>query len=150
MRNTRPSSSISKKEAKKEWEKYSPSGNLRVWEVDLPTYNFEELKNGVVEFSGKDQALFRKLLDTLIRGGNIKWQAIIANSHVYGPKNFAYLTSDQDVYEALNSKVTIKLVMDNPLGKDKQLEHVSALLSNGILCCADFGDVPRSVAWRKI
>ncbi|PLW29133.1 hypothetical protein PCASD_15996 [Puccinia coronata f. sp. avenae] len=137
MRTTRPSSSISKKEAKKEWEKYSPSGNLRVWEVDLPTYDFEELKNDVVEFLGKDRALFRKLLDTLIRGGDIKWQAITANSRVYGPKKFAYLTSNQDVYEfvkavykALNSKVTIKLVMDNPLGKAKQLEHERSLEEN--------------------
>ncbi|PLW23469.1 hypothetical protein PCASD_13630 [Puccinia coronata f. sp. avenae] len=137
MRTTRPSSSISKKEAKKEWEKYTPSGNLRVWEVDLSTYDFEELKNAVVEFLGRDRALFRKLLDTLIRGGDIKWQAIIANSRVYGPKKFAYLTSDQDVYEfveavyeALNSKVTIKLVMGDPLGKAKQLEHERSLEEN--------------------
>jgi hypothetical protein len=54
MRTTRPSSLISKKEAKKEWEKYTPSGNLRVWEVDLSTYDFEELKNAIVEFLGND------------------------------------------------------------------------------------------------
>jgi hypothetical protein len=40
------------------------------------------------------------------------------------PKKLAFLNSDQDsfefveaVYEALNSKVTIKLLMENPQGK---------------------------------
>jgi hypothetical protein len=120
-------------------------------------YSFKKFKTNVVNNLGKGQALFRKLLDTLIPGGKIKWQAIISNSRIYGPKKFAFLNSNQDFYEfveaaykALNSKVTIKLVMDNPKGKVKQLEHVSAFLSNLFLCCADFGVVPRSVAWRII
>jgi hypothetical protein len=65
---------------------------------------------------------------------DVKWQAIISNSQQYGPKKFAFLATNQDyykfveaVYEALNSKVTIKLTMDNPQGKAKQLEHVSTM-----------------------
>ncbi|PLW17179.1 hypothetical protein PCASD_18135 [Puccinia coronata f. sp. avenae] len=137
IRTTWPSSSLSKKEAKKEWEKYSPSGDLRVWEEDLSMYNFEKFKTNVVDNLGKGQALFCKLLDTLIPSGDIKWQAIISNSRIYGPKKLAFLNFNQDFYEfvkaaykAPNSKVTIKLVMDNPQGKAKQLEHERSLEDN--------------------
>jgi hypothetical protein len=127
-----------------------------VWVVDLSTYDFEKFKIEVVVNLGKDQTHFRKLLDSLITRGKFKWQGIISNSRIYGPKKFAFLKSNQDffefveaVYEALNSKVTIKLVMDNPLQKEKQLEHLNTFLSNRIICGTDIGDVPRSVAWRK-
>ncbi|PLW40512.1 hypothetical protein PCASD_08857 [Puccinia coronata f. sp. avenae] len=132
----RPSASTSKKD-KKEWEKYSPCGSLRVWLVDLSTYKLETFQANVVENLGKDWAHFRKLLDSLVSCGDIKWQAIIANSRQYGPKKFAFLTSNQDfyefvkaIYEALNSKVTIKLVMDDPQGKAKQMEHERSLEEN--------------------
>jgi hypothetical protein len=128
LKTTRPSSSATKKE----WEKYTPVGELRVWEVDLLAYNFERFKLDVVANLGRDSSQFRKFIKSLIRCGEIKWQAIIANSCRYGPKKFAYLTLDQDlfefvecVYEAINSKLSIKLVIENPQAKAMQLEHVS-------------------------
>jgi hypothetical protein len=157
---TQPSSSISKKDlSKKDWEKYTPVGNLREWLVDLSLYNLDKFQLEVVANLGEDRTHFQKLLKTLISRGDVKWQAIISNSRRYGPKKFAFLASDQnyyefveEVYEALNSKVTIKLTMENPLGKAKQLEHVSCipLVSNIIKWCPDFGILPRSLAWRKI
>jgi hypothetical protein len=43
IKSSRPSSSIAKKD-KKEWEKYSPVGDLRVLLVDLSVYNLEKFK----------------------------------------------------------------------------------------------------------
>jgi hypothetical protein len=50
-------------------------------------------------------------------------------------QKIVFLTCNQDyyrfveaVYKALNSKVTVKLVMDNPHLKAKQHEHVSFFL----------------------
>jgi hypothetical protein len=123
--------------SKKEWEKYTPVGSLRVWEVNLSLYNLEKFKLEVVANLGKGRTHFHKLLESLISRGDVKWQGIISNSQRYRPKKFAFLASNQDfyecveaVYKALNSKVTIKLTMDNPQGKAKQLEHVSAFLSS--------------------
>jgi hypothetical protein len=136
IKSTRPSSSLSKKDiSKKEWEKYTPVGNLRVWEVDLSLYNLNKFKVQVVANLGEGRTHFHKLLECLLSRGDVKWQAIISNSRRYGPKKYAFLATDQDyykfveaVYEALNSKFTIKLTMENPQGKAKQLEHVSTLL----------------------
>jgi hypothetical protein len=122
--------------SKKEWEKYTPVGDLQVWEVELSLYNLEKFKLKVVANLGKGQTHFHKLLKCLLSRRDVKWQAIKSNSQRYGSKKFAFLaTSDQDYYEfveaiykALNSKVTIKLTMDNTQGKAKQLEHVSTLL----------------------
>jgi hypothetical protein len=123
--------------SKKEWEKYTPVGSLREWEVDLSLYSLKKFKLEVVANLGKGQTHFHKLLKSLISRGDVKWQGIISNSQRYRPKKFAFLASNQDfyecveaVYKALNSKVTIKLTMDNPQGKAKQLEHVSAFLSS--------------------
>jgi hypothetical protein len=120
---------------KKEWEKYTPVGTLRVWEADLSRYNLKTFKLEVVATLGKDRTHFQKLLESLLSRGDVKWQAIISNSRRYGPKKYAFLATDQDfykfveaIYEALNSKVTIKFSMDNPQGKAKQIKHVSTLL----------------------
>jgi hypothetical protein len=136
IKSSRPSSSLAKKDLlKKEWEKYTPVGTLRVWEADLSRYNLETFKLKVVATLGKDRTHFQKLLESLLSRGDVKWQVIISNSQRYGPKKYAFLATDQDfyefveaVYEALNSKVTIKLSMDNPQGKAKQIKHVSTLL----------------------
>jgi hypothetical protein len=150
-----PSSSTSKKD-KKEWEKYSPCGNLRVWLVDLSSYMLDLFQANVIKNLGRDCTHFCKLLDSIFSCGDVKWQAIIANSQRYGPKKNDFLTCNQDfykfvkaIYKALNSKVLIKLVMDNPQGKAKQLEHVSHLLGIRISNCADIFVVSRSIALRK-
>jgi hypothetical protein len=124
---------IAKKD-KKEWEKYSPVGDLGVLLVDLSVYDLEKFKLEVIANLCNDRYHFCKFIELLISRRDIKWQAIIANSRRYGPKKFVFLNCDQDfnefveaVYEAINSKATIKLVMDDPQGKAKQLEHVSVV-----------------------
>jgi hypothetical protein len=112
----------------KEWEKYT------LLAADLSLYNLEKFKLKVVANLGKGQTHFHKLLESLISRRDVKWQGIISNSRQYGPKKFAFLAFYkfvEAVYKALNSKVTIKLTMDNPQGKAKQLEHfISAFLSS--------------------
>jgi hypothetical protein len=92
IKSSQPYSSLAKKDlSKKEWEKYTPVGTLRVWEADLSRYNLETFKLEVIANLGKDQTHFQKLLESLLSRGDVKWQAIISNSRRYGPKKFAFL-----------------------------------------------------------
>jgi hypothetical protein len=47
IKSSRPSSLIAKKD-KKEWEKYSPVGDLQVLLVDLSVYDLENFKLEVI------------------------------------------------------------------------------------------------------
>jgi hypothetical protein len=91
IKSSRPSNSIAKKD-KKEWEKYSPVGNLQVWLVDLSIYNWEKFKLEVVSNLCNNWYHFCKLIESLISRRDVKWQAIISNSRQYTTRKSASTT----------------------------------------------------------
>ncbi|KAA1123371.1 hypothetical protein PGTUg99_016794 [Puccinia graminis f. sp. tritici] len=114
---------------KKQWDKVVPTGNsLASWRTDVGSHTWEEFKRRIVYLLSSPCPLFAKMLAQELENNSIKWQLILSGSRVFGPKKFYYASGDQDLYEFAaaihdnpKAAVTVKLVMDDPQAKAKQL-----------------------------
>ncbi|KAA1120118.1 hypothetical protein PGT21_037173 [Puccinia graminis f. sp. tritici] len=114
---------------KKQWDKVVPTSNsLASWRTDVGSHTWEEFKRQIVYLLSSPCPLFAKMLAQELENNSIKWQLILSGSRVFGPKKFYYASGDQDLYEFAatihdnpKAAVTVKLVMDDPQAKAKQL-----------------------------
>ncbi|KAA1077344.1 hypothetical protein PGT21_003860 [Puccinia graminis f. sp. tritici] len=114
---------------KKQCDKLIPTGNsLASWRTDVGSHTWEEFKRRIVYLLSIPCPLFVQMLAQELENNSFKWQLILSGSRVFGPKKFYYASGDQDLYEFAaaihdnpKAAVTVKLVMDDPQAKAKQL-----------------------------
>ena len=118
----------------KEYQKYTPVGdNVPVWNTDLASYTWDSFQVAAINelASVRSRFHFKNLIETEMVLNTIKWQLIISGSRTYGAKKNVYGTSNEDflefveaVQDNVNSKVMIKVCMEDPQLKAKQMEQV--------------------------
>ncbi|KAA1134940.1 hypothetical protein PGTUg99_009349 [Puccinia graminis f. sp. tritici] len=128
----RPSSSKASPAASaKEWEKITPTFDT-VWKAALEVWSWPNAQQCIITLLREGRPLVADHLVNLQENGLLKWQCILANHSTYGANKMYLVYSDEDftpfvaaVLKKPGSKVTIKLLMDDPArsARRKQAEQ---------------------------
>jgi hypothetical protein len=113
--------------ADREWDCITPK-NENIWKTALESWSWPNAQGVIITLLGEYRDHLGKHLTALHEEGLLKWQCIINNHGAYGVGAKYYVYSDEDFHPFVQtmltkpkSKVTIKIVMDDPRrnAKDK-------------------------------
>jgi hypothetical protein len=105
----------------KEWEKITLTFDT-VWKVALEVWSWPNAQQCIIALLRNGRPLLADHLVNLQENGLLKWQCILLNHSTYGANKMYFVYSNKDftpfvaaVLKKTAEKVTIKLLMDNPV-----------------------------------